>query len=79
MDRDIPRLAPGTPATELQPIEPFVVEVLAVGETEYVRNGMTFATAEDAFTYGSDLLWRWLGAETYRVVDTRTGEVVVRS
>jgi hypothetical protein len=57
-------------------VAPFVVEVKAVGEAEYVRNGLTFPTLDAARTWGSDLLWRWLGAESYRVVDTRTGAVV---
>jgi len=56
-------------------IAPFVVEVKPVGEAGYARNGLTFATADAADRWGYDLMLRWFGAESYRVVDTRTGEV----
>jgi len=55
------------------PEHPFVVEVKVHGESGYTGNGLSFETAEDAQSYGMDLLWRWLGAETFRVIDARTG------
>lgn len=68
---------PGQPFGEKPtPEHPYVVEVKPVGESSWGRNGLSFATAHDADGWGFDLLCRWFGAESYRVVDTRTGEVV---
>jgi len=68
---------PGQPyGGEATPEHPFVVEARSRGEGEYTRNGLSYATAEDASAGGRDLFMRWFGCESYRVVDTRTGEVV---
>jgi len=70
---DMPGSPFGGPVT---PEHPFKVEVKPFGEAGYAPNGLSFVTVEDAETYARDLMSRWFGAETYRVVDTRTGEVV---
>lgn len=68
---------PGKPFGERPTDEhPFVVEARSSGEGKYTRNGLSFETAEDGDAYGFDLSMRWLTLESYRVVDTRTGEVV---
>ena len=68
---------PGQPyGGEPTPEHPYKVEVKPVGEAGYAPNGLSFESIEDAQTYARDLLWRWLGAEPYRVVNALTGEVV---
>jgi hypothetical protein len=68
---------PGRPfGAEPTAEHPFVVEVRTVGDPKYYRNGLSFETARDADTWGFDLLLRWFGAEDYRVMDTRTGDIV---
>jgi len=55
---------------------PFIVEVRENGSPEWIRNGLHFATDEEADRWAFDLMMRWFGIEAYRVVDTRSGEVV---
>ena len=50
----------------------FVVEVLAAGETEFVKNGLRFSTSEEADAYARDLLWRWTLAREYRITTDET-------
>ncbi len=44
----------------------YKVEVLAVGEREYVSNGLRFPTEFAAHEYGYDLAWRWTGVKEWR-------------
>lgn len=74
MDRYTDR--PGQPyGAPPDPDHPFVVEVQGVGETSWTRNGLSFASVEQADAWGFDLMCRWFGAEDYRVVNALTGEV----
>jgi len=57
-------------------LNPFAVEFITYADSDFVRNGMSFATVEDAKAYAIDLRARWTALDGYRVVDTRTGEVV---
>lgn len=43
------------------------VEILGVGESTYVSNGIRLPDAEQAERYGSDLMSRWWGADKMRV------------
>lgn len=55
---------------------PFKAEFEIPGQEKWATNALTFATAQDARAYGFGLLLRWFVPTDYRVVDTRTGEVV---
>lgn len=46
----------------------YKVEVLADSSGVWCANGLRFATAEEAATYGTDLAWRWTAVREYRVV-----------
>jgi hypothetical protein len=43
-------------------------EVRAVGESSFNSNALRFATEEECTAYGNELLSRWFGADTFRVV-----------
>lgn len=45
------------------------IEVLAYGETNWVSNGLLFATKEAAEAYGIDLAGRWTGVKEHRAVE----------
>jgi len=46
----------------------YKVWVLAYGEKTWATNGLEFETAEDAGSYGRDLLSRWFGAKEFAVL-----------
>lgn len=50
--------------------EPFRVEVIADSSEEWVGNGLTFATQEEAEAYAKDLWSRWTAVRSWRVVKT---------
>lgn len=54
----------------------FIVEVQENDHTDWLRNGMHFATADEADRWAFDLMSSWFGIQEYRVIDTRSGEVV---
>ncbi len=76
---------PGQPfGAEPTPDHPFVVMIYerpcisGYGPHEHVRegvrNGLSFATVEDARTYALDLAGRWFGFDHWAVVNHLTGE-----
>jgi len=82
---------PGQPfAAEPGPGHPFVVMIYEHPCTrsgqdawqahehvrEGIRNGLSYATAEDAETYARDLAGRWFGFDHWAVVNFLTGEEV---
>jgi len=56
---------------------PFIVEVKDSDSENYVRNQLTFISAESADNWGFNFLFRDFRAEDYRVVDIRTGDIVI--
>ena len=46
----------------------YKVWVLGVGESKYATNGLDFDTINEANSYGNDLLSRWFGAETFKIL-----------
>lgn len=54
---------------------PFRTE-MHIPPDEWGSNALTFASVEDAKKYGQELMGRWFVPDAYRVVDTRTEEVV---
>jgi len=49
----------------------YKVMVLACGEREYVGNGLTFNTYEEAETYAIDLFLRWTALDDWKVEEVR--------
>ena len=47
----------------------FKVVVKVYGESEFVGNGLKFATRETAEEYGRDLSSRWTAVEKWKVLD----------
>ena len=48
----------------------YKAEIKAVGESSYNSNGLRFATAQEAKDYADELLSRWFGAESYRIIES---------
>jgi len=47
----------------------YKVEVIADQTGEWIGNGLTFDTEQEAQAYGSDLQGRWTAVEAFRVVE----------
>lgn len=46
----------------------YKVWILAYGETLWATNGLDFETVDDANSYASDLLSRWMGAKDFAIL-----------
>lgn len=58
--------------------KPYKVEVIADDSGIWAGNALRFETVEEAKEYGVDLYGRWILVREFRVVDTRTDEVMLR-
>lgn len=48
----------------------FKVVVKTAGDTDWVSNGIRFASRDEADSYGFDLAWRWLAVTEWEVQES---------
>jgi hypothetical protein len=54
------------------------VKVIADSSGEFVGNGLTFASIEEAKKYGRDLAWRWTAVREWKVFEiTENGDLAI--